>query len=223
MNIKKLLLIVGIFVFIFAFTLNTSFAATSEKLSESKSHSIITYDKKISKIEIDSIRYYGFYNGYEYTKNCKINIKDSYKNKYKIKSIDIKYQDNNYNSKVKRFNVYNKNSFLIIPKNGISIEKISINYKTKGKVKKETTNFMMDNSWKKTTYFKGKKSNIKLIQKGYTEMVLWEDWSTTTYQNFQIKTKNKKYKIKKVKLRYHSSENIEHKNKGKTFKGNGKK
>lgn len=75
---------------------------------------------------------------------------------------------------------------------------------------------------KKTTYFKGKNSNIKLIQKGYTEIVLEEDFSTITYQNFQIKTKNKKYMIMIKKFEFYYYDLEYGKYKIKPFKGNEK-
>lgn len=48
------------------------------------------------------------------------------------------------------------------------------------------------------------------------------DWDTTTYQKFQVKIKNKKYKIKKVKLIYYSFDDIEDRSKIKIFNENRK-
>lgn len=128
--------------------MNTSFAGSNEKLEEFKNYQINTFDKKISEIKINTLIKGNYWD--QSTKSCKISIKDLYKNKYKIKSIDIKYYDyDNFKSRIKSFKLKNKNSFFIRPENDISIEKISINYKTNGKVKKETTKFGVDNSWKK--------------------------------------------------------------------------
>ncbi|MBZ9571266.1 hypothetical protein KQY27_06885 [Methanobrevibacter sp. TMH8] len=214
---KRLFLLIGIFVLVFAFTLNTSFAANEEiwgGSSVEKADNV--YDKKIVIIKEVS---YKDYENYVYKNYYKINIKKSYQNKYKIKSVNIKYSDFEGKYYSKKYNAKNKNR-IIIKSLDMDPVKITIIYSTKSKIKSETTKFNEDSNFKNTAKLKGKKFNVKLTQKGYSYLISGIRWSTITYQKFKVTSKSKKYRIKSVRAFYDDMESG--KQKFKTFKGYGK-
>jgi len=146
------------------------------------------------------------------TSSFKINIKKSYKSKYKINSINVKYtvyEKNSYNIKkytYKNFTVKNRDGVKLKDiNNNIRIEKITINYSTKSKLKKESINsWSPRGKWRGVTYFYGEKSKGILKQKGHIKKIRsdvgvgWEYASTN--HEFKVSTKNKKHKINKIKI-----------------------
>ena len=214
---KRIILLMGILVLGFAFALNISFAA-SEEISTSKTHDLDVYDKKIVTIKKFS---YKNYDNYNYKYYYKINIKKSYQNKYKIKSVHVTYYDY-YGSKyyIKKYNAKNKNSIGMKHPDDLDFVKMTVFYSTKTKVKNETNRFKGDSSLKRTEVFKGKKSNVKLTKEGDNYLISDMLWSTINYQKFIVTSKSKTYKIKSVKAFYYDTET--RKEKFKTFKGYGK-
>lgn len=93
---KKVILLIGIFTLVFAFALNTSFAASNETIDKYKAHQIDSYSKKI--INVDYVSEWD--HNYNRKKYLLINVKKSYKSKYKIKSIKFRYFDENSDVKV---------------------------------------------------------------------------------------------------------------------------
>jgi hypothetical protein len=217
MNIKKILIISLLLLTLATVTIGASYAATSEKISYSSSKSTQTFDKKIVSInEIYTWNKKG--DKFQY----KISIKKSFQNKYKIKSVRCEYID--YETDKITYITYdgkNKNSLTIKPINGSFRMPMIIYYETKEKIKKESAKF----SEKKRVFlsdsnFVGKKANIKLREKGYVDD-RGQGTSIIQYQKFDIKTINKKFKIKTVKALYYAVFD-DKLTKTLTFKGNGK-
>lgn len=215
---KRIILLIGVLALAFVFTLNASFAASEDMWISSKHYDLNNCDKKIVTIKKVS---YADENNYSYKDYSKINIKKSYQSKYKIKSAQVKYYDY-YNERyyIKKYDAKNKNSITIKHLNNVDFVKMTIIYSTKSKIKNETTKFTEDSSFKRTAVFQGKKSNVKLTQKGNAYLISAISWSTVTYQKFIVTSKSKKYKIKAVKAFYTDMETG--KEKSKTVKGYGK-
>ncbi|MGL4669755.1 MAG: hypothetical protein ACRCVG_04065 [Methanobacteriaceae archaeon] len=217
MKIRKIILLVVVVVFVSAMAVNTSSAASSEKLTKYNTKIVDTINKKIVTVNLvtnwnDSWERNGYY---------KFKIKDKYKSKFKINSIKIKYYSAENEKYVYRtYNTKNKDVvYLKIPKNSF-VEKITLFYKTKPKIMIESLSYKGYSSTSiATTVFNSKKVKITVKEKGYTDWSEMGGWPTTTYQNFQIKSKNTKYKIKSVKILYYSRGGLE---KVKTIKGYGK-
>jgi len=216
MNIKKILIISLFLLILASVTIGTSHAASSEKISASSCKITETFNKKIASI----------YQVYTSNENggklyYKINIKKSFQNKYKILSVKCRYDD--YGTTGPFYKIYdgkNKNSLIIKPYNDSNLELMTINYQTKDKIKKESSNFW-ENRFKvlRVSKFVGKKANLKLKEKGYYSEEKSKD-TYITYQKINIKTINKNYKIKTIKAVYYDSNNRV--SKTLTFKGKGK-
>lgn len=211
MKISRILLIIGIVAIISAFAISTSFAASSENIYKYKIYGKNNYNKKIVTINKSYVEDYKLNIKYSY----KINIKNKYKSKYKIKSVNITYVYDDINNvnfgKVfyKNYNGKNKNTIKIKdPQKNLWLKKITINYYTKGKIKKESPNIQnyssSINNWKTTTYYYGNKSNVKLSQGGSTKFNA--DFriylQTSKNKKFKVTAKDKKSKIKKVQVVY---------------------
>lgn len=224
MKFKKLVLILGILAVVSVFTISTGFAASSEKITGFNSNQSITYDYKIIKI---SHVFKSPSDGKD-SEYFRINVKKAYQNKYKIKSVKAKisvYDDYEITKTYyKTYNIKNKNkAYIKLPNsngtNWYNIEKITVFYKTKSKIKNESTKFQKYATFKSTTKFNGINSNIVLKEKGYYKWTAMGEQPYTTYQHFQIKTKNKKYKIKSVKVSYYNRAGFDS---SKNLKGYGK-
>lgn len=110
--------------------MNVGFAANNETITKFKSYQVKKYDKKI--INADKI----FMGSDNYKKDkCyhKINIKEKFRNKYKIKSIKLKYLGN-YDFKYKTYNVRNKSKFTLKTSDSIYTPKLIVKFKTKSKI-----------------------------------------------------------------------------------------
>lgn len=225
MKFSKILLIVGIVALVFTFAMSTSSAASSEKITKFKMYDKNSYNKKIVTID----KSYSLKNnrGVEYISSYKISIKNKYKGKYKIKSVNMTYQyydENSYKHKniYYNYNGKNKNTIKIKdPKKSIIFQKMTINYYTKGKIKKESTKFQLNSNYKTVTYYYGNKANVKLNERGYNKLdsTFNEYLPRLTYTKFKVTTKNKKYKIKKVQAVYYDDTGL---NSIKTYNGYGK-
>ncbi len=199
MKFSKFLLILGIIAIVGIFTVNASFAV-SEDLLTYKGSQYISYDKKISSIDYK----YVFKNKKD-NANLNIKVKKDYQNKYKIKSVNTKFFV--YDKKCvfkksiyKDYNGKNKNSISIkIPKYS-SIAKLTINYKTKSNLKKESTNFYMRSSFKQKLYLQSKRSKANVLEKGYNKVNSGKIIYVPTYQKIKIYTKSKNYKIKLIRF-----------------------
>jgi len=222
MKFSKILLIVGVVTLVFAFAMSTSFAVSSEKITKYKMYGENSYNKKIVTIDES---YFLRERGDDAISSYKINIKNKYKNKYKIKSVNMTYM--HYNEKTgftkyiyKNYNGKNKNTIKIKgSQKNLYPQKMNINYYTKSKIKKESYKPHSNYNWKTTTYFYGNKSNVKLSEKGYYKLNLDPDGERTTYKKFKVSTKNKKFKIKKVQAVYYDATGV---NSIKTYKSYGK-
>jgi hypothetical protein len=193
MNKKAYLIIFALAILFLVFSINASFA-TSETIYKSSDHQLDTYDKKIVTLKVDTLSY----RLHENKQYLKIEVKKEYRNKYKIKSYEIKFSD----KKAKLVKVNNKKYIKIKVPLYNSLSWIKINYLTKGKIKKESTKFR-NSKFKIVRFFKGKKSNVKITQEGITDYINWENFPTINYQKIKITTKNKKSKINQVKLLYY--------------------
>lgn len=211
---KKVILLIGIFILVFAFALNTSFAASNETIDKYKAHQIDSYSKKIINVNYVS-EWDHNYNGKEH---LLINVKKSYKSKYKIKSIKVRYFDENSNVKYKTYNIKNKIKVKLNIKKAY-IDKLVVTYKTKGKIKNETLNLETKHKWKSTLRFYGKTANIILKENGYITYSPQGGWTVITYQKFKVTTKNIKYKLKTVKAFFFGVPGVEL---VKSYKGYGK-
>ncbi|MCL2687913.1 MAG: hypothetical protein FWE58_05200 [Methanobrevibacter sp.] len=242
MKYYKILLILGIITIMSVLTITASFAASSEEIKESNGIHVLNYYNK--NINIDEVFAWNYK---EYTDNhyYKISIKKPYDKKYKIKSVNAKYsvyysdgrgyfKDINKNYSIK------KNNIIIFkaPKSNqysYHITKMTIKYKTKTKLKSETSNMSntLANKWKNTQYFHGKKANGMLIAKGSGSSKHGDH--KTAYNKLTILTKNKTAKIKSVecmKWVFHRDSSVRsseyignrgyHTLEKETFKGNGK-
>ncbi|KZX10098.1 hypothetical protein [Methanobrevibacter curvatus] len=192
MNKKGYFLIFALAILFLVFSINTSFA-TSETIYQSSDHQLDTYDKKIVTLKVDTLSY----KLHETKQYLKIEVKKGYRNKYKIKSYKIKFSD----KKAKLVKVNNKKYIKIKVPLYNSLSWIKINYLTKGKVKKESTSFK-NSKFRVVKFFKGKKSNVKIIQEGITDYINGENFPTINYQKIKITAKNKKSKINQIKLLY---------------------
>lgn len=223
MKFSKILLIIGIVALASVFVMNASFAASSEELSVYKGSGSLTTDKKVSTI-IDVSKFQN--DGYK--EYCKINIKKAYQKKYKIKSVNIRYSvidTKTYKFKnylYKNYTVNNKNSFIVnvSGNDSVSFDKLTVNYQTKGKIKNESiTSSYTKGELKYNTYFDSNKANAYLFQKVYLKNDM-KDPFTVKYQKIKVLTKNKKYKIKTIKLAFSNAKT--NKISYSTFKGYGK-
>jgi hypothetical protein len=227
MKFRKILLILGIVSLASVFVINASFAASSEKLSIYKSSSSATIDKKVSTIQEVSTINNGNGNG-TYKEYCKISIKKAYQKKYKIKSVNIRYSV--YDNKTSEFKNYiyrnytvnNKNNFVINTKinDYTSIDKLTVNYQTNGKIKKESTSsYYSKGELKFNSYLISIKANANMIQKISINGKNVNPF-TVKYQKLKVVTKSKQYKIRSIKLSLVNMKN--NKISYKTFKGYGK-
>ncbi|MCL2687015.1 MAG: hypothetical protein FWE58_00565 [Methanobrevibacter sp.] len=224
MNIKKILIIVLFLLILASTTIGASYAASNEKINLSFAKNTAIFDKKI--VSIDEIMIYDKKNDFKYA--YKVNIKKANQNKYNIKSVKCKYSVYNdttdkYDTIVKTYNGKNKTSLNIKPIKDYKSVSMTINYQTKSEIKKESLKFAFYNG--KITKVKydskglGKRSNIIVKEKGYY-YTKGQGIPIITYIKFNIKTTNKKYKIKTVKLIYRNiSDKI---SKTTTFNGKGK-
>ncbi len=223
MSFKKILLVITLVAFMSFFAMSVSFAASSENLLINKNSFSSNENKKISNVE----QIYTFKNN-DPKDYLKISIKKNYQNKYKIKSVNLKYSvlDNKtqYVKDVfyKNYSGDNKNFLTIgiLSNETINLDKITINYYTNGKIKHENQYpylYTPGDDLKLVTHLSAKKANAKSVEKGVfaTKSII----PVMKSQNVKIITKNKKYKIKAVKL---SLVNIKNKSSYKIFKGYGK-
>jgi len=223
---KKFLAIIGITALVLFFALNTSFAASSEKINPGHSKNLDVFDKKVVTITQVST-----YHDESYSNYFRINIKKAFQNKYKIKSVQAKISEiegNKNNLKIRRYtetHVFkNKDSVIVkIPDSNdtksYQMDKITIFYQTKSKIKNESEKFTKQGTTFWETNFKGKKANIVLKEKFHVDLSSKDGRSVITSQNFKIKTINSKDKIKSVKINYYNSKGFIN---SKTVKGNGK-
>lgn len=226
MKHRKFLLIIGIAALLLFFALNTSFAASSEKTTKYKEYSWEISNKKIVKInhfEVSNEKH-------DSKSSYKISIKKYYRNKYKIKSVNLKYYDfdketNNYF--YKNYTIKNKNSITIKdPKKNLSLQKMTIIYQTKNKIKNESYSYPLSGTWKRTTYYYGKTFKGVLKQNGYIIKEYGCDGGVgpghvETRNKLKISSKNKKSKIDKVKL-YFLGGHAGHLERTKIYKAYGK-
>ena len=206
MNIKKIL-IVSLFLLILAgTTIGASYAVSNEKIKLSTTKYTYSFDKKISSI--DEMMIFDKKSDFKYA--YKVNIKKANQNKYKIKSVECKYRVYNditdkYDTIFKTYNGKNKISLNIKPLKDYRAESMTINYQTKSKIKKESLKFGFYNGKTvKVAYDSkslGKKSGIIVKEKG-SFLTKGQGIPVITYIKFNIKTTNKKYKIKTVQLIY---------------------
>ena len=220
MKFSKILLIIGIVAFISAFTMSTTFATSSEKLTQYKSSFYSSADKKVSTIK---------YTLKSNNEKCKelynINIKKPYQKNYKIKSVHIRYSvhDNKTgkfkNYIYKNYTVNNKANFIIKNKmyRDNSFDKLIVNYQTNDKIKSESINpYYSKYKLRINTLWSSIKSNAKSFQKMYIN----NNFALVKYQHIKVLTKSKNYKIKSVKFSLINLKN--NKSFYKTFKGYGK-
>jgi len=163
MKFTKFLLIIGIITLMSAFVVNTSYAANSEKITKFDCKEINVYNKKIVSIQKVSN-----FNEEKSSVYFKISVKNLFKNKYKIKSVQVKISEYNTNEYIetKTYNKtyeYKKKDIVHIKlpnSNNIkyySMDKITIFYKTKSKFKNESTKFQKQCSSSSIKTFKGKR------------------------------------------------------------------
>ncbi|OQD59189.1 hypothetical protein MBBAR_5c00320 [Methanobrevibacter arboriphilus JCM 13429 = DSM 1125] len=226
MRFSRFLLIVGVVALVSVFAMSTSFAvsANSEKLTQYKGSFSSNINKKISNIE----QVYAFKNNNS-KEYYKINIKKNYQNKYKIRSVNVRYAvvDNEThkirNFLYKNYTGKNKKSLKIdiLNKDDTFIDKVTINYFTKGKIKNESFySYYYTNNFTLVNYLASGKANAKAVQKGDYKITQLGNIPIIKYQNVKIITKSKKYKIKAVKLILTNFKGT--KTSYKTFKGYGK-
>ncbi|KZX17561.1 hypothetical protein MBCUT_01760 [Methanobrevibacter cuticularis] len=212
MKFNRLLLIIGIVVLVSVFVMSTSFAASkkSESIYSDKISRYISEDSyktkisEIKKTDIINVKKGGSTKG-----NFKISVKDSFKNKYKIKSVTVvykhRYTDSDIMDEVERkvYKTYkSKNKKILTIRDLSSLEGIDyefvnivINYKTNKKLKQETTYLKKAYRYKSTTVYIGKTAVVKDITVG-------------NLKNFvhiiKVKATNSKYKIKTFKVIFYS-------------------
>jgi len=224
MNIKKILIIFLFALILANIAIGASYAAT-EKIHPSTYKEIETFDK--SKIvSIDKISVYvkkGVDDSY-----YKINIKKANKAKYKIQSVTCKYSfwnDDTDKAEIiyKTYDGKNKTSLTIKqPEDYYFLKSMTINYQTKSSIKKESAKLQGSTGTTKVVSYSnktGKKAKITLTEKGYN-INKGQGNRILTYQKFNIKTTNKKYKIKTVQLVYRDI--MDKVTKTLTFNGKGK-
>ena len=199
MNIKKILIIFLFLLILANITIDASYAVSNEKIKISNYKWVDTVDEKIVSIDIITVTD----KKNNYNVSYKINIKKANQNKYKIQSVKCKYSIWNIKSGddetiYRTYDGKNKTSLTIkvpwkIEDN--TLESMTINYQTKNNIKKESTK--LENTILTKYYLKGigKKSEVYYVIAG-------QDHGDTTYEKFNIKTTNKKYKIKTVQLYY---------------------
>lgn len=225
MKFSKILFIICIIALVSVFTMNVGFAASNEKITKYKEYQWDKHDTKIVNINCYTINVKDSKSYYIKSKSSyKINIKKPYKNNYKINSINVKYAvygKNTYDFKkyiYKNITLKNKNSVTIKDKNADTrIEKITINYNTKSKIKKESPNLWEPKgNWKRVVYFYGNKSKAILKENGYMKRGQYGCDGSYSYaysptnQKLKVSTTNNKYKIDKVKLIFYGHvDNIE--------------
>ncbi len=226
MKFSRVFLIFSMVALVAVFAMNASFAASdgSEKLTQYKGSFSSNIDKKISNVEQVS----AFKNN-KSKEYYKINIKKNYQNKYKIRSINVRYSvTDNKTYKFRNFlykNYTGKNrNYLkidILNKDNIFVDKVTINYFTKGKIKNESFySYYYNNNFTLVNYLFSGKANAKAVQKGDYKITQFGNIPIIKYQNVKIITKSKKYKIKAVKLLLTNIKGT--KISYKTFKGYGK-
>ena len=224
MNIKKIVVIALFLLVLVNVTIGASYATSNEKITLSHTKQTGTFNKEIAFIEEIGIWDKEYNIKYSY----KVNIKKINQNKYKIKSVRCKYDVYNsttdkYSTIFKTYNGKNKKSLNIKPSKNYKLESMTINYQTKSKINKESLNLWSYNGEliKEKYVLKGigKKSGITVTEKGYYHNI-GHEIPTITYIKFNIKTTNKKYKIKTVKLIYRDMEDKI--SKTTTFNGNRK-
>ncbi|KZX10099.1 hypothetical protein [Methanobrevibacter curvatus] len=196
MKFKKTFLSVIFVAIIFIIAVNASYAVSNEVIEPYKDYSADIYQKKIISVEdihksvIKGEKYYN-------TNILKIDVKSLYQKNYKIKSIKMKFSNGktlNYNlSKFKKRSKIN----VKINLGNKYLDKITVNYNTKGKIKNETVNFGSNSKWKGTTYFKGKKSKIVLKESG-VPVNEGQGYIKITNRHFKIKTIGSKYYLKSI-------------------------
>jgi hypothetical protein len=212
--------------------MSTTFAASNEKLTQYNGSLTVNMDKKVSAITFNS----KFYNAdSDIAKGqYKINIKKPYQKNYKIKSVDIMYfVTDNKTGKPKNYayrsyttntknTKSNKNSFIINTEitRDMNIDKLTVNYQTNGKIKKESISSTYSKAnLKFNIHLIGKKSSANVVQKFHmnnnrANPILMK------YQKIKVLTNSKEYKIKAVKLSLANFKNS--KISYKLFKGYGK-
>lgn len=212
---KKIFLILILLSLISILSITTSFAANSkaETFIKQKQNYINRYELNVSRIDITLDDF----------EKIRITIKDDKKNYYKIKNVVYEYtflEDN----VTKIYNGYGKQSLTFQTWEFDYLNKLTINYYTSNSIKNESIYSFSDLTHlrKRNGTFNGKTAIVKNLEKGYCE--LGTNY-VTTYNKFQIKTKNKKYKIKKILVKYGLDNDIyfnSSKTYSKSFKGNGK-
>ncbi|MDR2966921.1 MAG: hypothetical protein LBU74_03105 [Methanobacteriaceae archaeon] len=218
MNIKKIMIISLFLLIITSMTTGTIFASSEKIESYNSSKRTETYYEKI--VTIDEVENNdGNYN--IISLYYKIKIKKAYQNKFKIESVNCKYygyETKNHFSKT--YNGKNKISLAIIAPKNCDLTSMTINYKTKSKIKNERPTFYKGKA-KSLHYYKfiGKKSIITLRVKGY-DLSKGQGYGDITHQKFQIKTTNQKYKIKTINVWYNNM--FDETTKTITYSGNGK-
>jgi hypothetical protein len=168
MKISKFLLIIGITALLLVFAVNTSFAVSSEKTTKYKQYQWESCNKKFVSINHFEV---SDENGNSKS-SYKISIKKYYKNKYKIKSVNLKYVDwgdtESSNYLHMNYTIKNKNSLTIKdPKKNLYLQKVTVNYHTKNKIKKESFSFTPSGKWKRTAHYFGITFKGTLKQKGH--------------------------------------------------------
>ena len=208
MKLSKVLIIIGILVILLFFVMNTSFAANSEKIDKYRQYKWENCNKKIVMINHFEVSD----ENHDSKSSYKISIKNYYKNKYKIKSINLKYVDFGANKSnyyfYKNYTIKNKNSLTIKdPKKNLYLLKVTVKYHTKNKIKNESFNFYPSGQWKRTVYYYGATFKGILKEKGHIIKEYGCDGSVgygyaATNNKLKISTKNIKYKIDRVKLNF---------------------
>ncbi|MGL4670344.1 MAG: hypothetical protein ACRCVG_07135 [Methanobacteriaceae archaeon] len=199
MKISKIILLIGLVVFVSLMAVNIGFAANDD-LVIVKANQTITYDKKVSTIEGKYV-----FNNKKEDVYLNVKVKKDYQKKYGIKSVKIKYylynKNGNYQKTIyKYYNGKNKKSILIkIPKYS-GTDKIVINYKTNSNLKKEVVNLFMRSTSKTSSYLESKRSKATMVQKGYNKINGKKIINGPTYQKIQIQTNSGKYKMKLIKF-----------------------
>lgn len=206
MKFSKFLLIMGITTLLLVCIINTSFAASSEHVTKYKQYKWENCNKKIITINHFEVSD----ENYDSKSSYKINIKKYCKNKYKIKSVNLKYglyDDTEFSGYFyKNYTIKNKNSITIKdPKKNMYLIKATVKYHTKNKLNKESFYFHPSGKWKRTVYYYGAKFKGSLREKGYIKKEYGCDGGigygyAATTNKLKISTKNTKYKIDKVKL-----------------------
>ena len=205
MNIKKILIILLFLLILTNITIGTSYAVSNEKIKIFNYKNTETFDKKI--VSIDEITVSG--KKYEQNVSYKINIKKANQQKYKIQSVKCEYSF--WNSKTykdetvyKTYDGKNKTSLTIKQPKDYYIELMTINYQTKTDIKKESTKLQATgiNKIRFDSSVVGKKAKIILQEKGYGNYTSGFAVYPITYQKFNIKTINEKYKIKTIQVIY---------------------